>query len=388
MIGSAAVQFTLIWWIASETDSALMLGLAGLAAYLPMLFLGPLAGVLADRLNRKLICICSDMFTGLTAVIFAIFIRNGEIDNRMVLLVLFVRGLSSTFQSPALQAIIPQLVPPEDLVKANGWTRMLVSGSFMLGPVLGGLMYANLPLPMILLTDLLGAIVASIMLAIVHVPQLAMAKREKSRFWGEWREGIRVFRDDRILMRLMIIDASCMIFIQPIASFYPLMTSSYFNLGPSHGSAVDAAYAVGMMLSAILLSSVVKVKNKINTALIGMLGIGFVMNIGGMMPPVMWGWWVFLIMCGLMGAFANVYGIPFVAYMQEAVPQEKMGRVFSVLGMESSVTMPLGLLLASPIADRVGVHVWFMISGLAVVCITLVGFRFVTNKAAQRQVQP
>ena len=62
LIGSSAVQFTLIWWLADSTGSALMLSVAGLAAFLPQLILGPFAGVWIDRLKRKRIIICADLF--------------------------------------------------------------------------------------------------------------------------------------------------------------------------------------------------------------------------------------------------------------------------------------------------------------------------------------
>ena len=205
LIGSAAVQFSLIWWIASETNSPIMLGLSGLAAYLPELFLSPLAGVLADRLNRKLICILSDMFVGLSALVFALFMWKSEVASGMALVVLFVRGISGTFQQPAIQAIIPQLVPPQELVKANGWTQFMQSGAFMIGPVLGAAMYAALPMSVILLTDLAGAIVASVMLGMVPIPKLTVVAPKKQQFLREWRDGLQIYLEDRTLMNIMVV---------------------------------------------------------------------------------------------------------------------------------------------------------------------------------------
>ena len=71
MLGSHGVQFALIWWLAEKTSSPLMLGISGLVAYLPMSLLSPLAGIMADRLNRKAISIVSDMGMGITAVLYA-----------------------------------------------------------------------------------------------------------------------------------------------------------------------------------------------------------------------------------------------------------------------------------------------------------------------------
>ena len=71
-----------------------------------------------------------------------------------------------------------------------------------------------------------------------------------------------------------------------------------------------------------------------------------------------------------LGASGNVHTIPLTAYIQETVDPGKMGRAFSVLTLISSVTMPVGLLFSSPIAEKVGVNVWFFISGLCMLVLT------------------
>ncbi len=74
LIGSSAVQFALIWWITSGTNSALLLGLSGMVAYVPVVLFSPAAGVIADRYNRKVICICADLFVGMSAAAFALLL--------------------------------------------------------------------------------------------------------------------------------------------------------------------------------------------------------------------------------------------------------------------------------------------------------------------------
>ena len=78
LIGSSAVQFSLIWWLASETGSPMMMALSGLVAYLPQILLGPFAGVWIDRLKRKHVAIAADMFIGLAAVAFAVLLWMGH----------------------------------------------------------------------------------------------------------------------------------------------------------------------------------------------------------------------------------------------------------------------------------------------------------------------
>lgn len=113
-----------------------------------------------------------------------------------------------------------------------------------------------------------------------------------------------------------------------------------------------------------------KVRRKIRTSYLGLLGMGAVSAACGLLPPVFAGWMAFAALCICLGASGNVHAIPLTAHIQETVEAEKMGRAFSVLTLISSVTMPVGLLLSSPIAEQVGVHTWFLLSGIAIVLMT------------------
>lgn len=370
MLGSHGVQFALIWWLAEKTSSPLMLGISGFAAYLPMTLFSPLAGIAADRYNRKFISVFSDMGMGSAALIYAVLLYFFDLPVWTVFVMLCVRGIGSTFQQPAIQSIIPQLVPKNQLVKTNGWMQLLNSGSFLLGPVIGASLYAIFPMPIVLMSDVAGAILASIALAVVKIPELEKTEQEEQHFIAEIKEGLQVFKEDKKLFYIVIAEALCMFFYAPLSSLYPLMTSDYFKLSAMYGSAVELSFAIGMMVSSLLFSSVLKINRKIRVSFMGLFGMGVISLLCGIIPPVYAGWFFFAGSCICLGASGNVHTIPLTAYMQETVSPDKMGRAFSVLTLISSVTMPIGLLFSSPIAERVGVNVWFFISGLCMIALT------------------
>ena len=386
MLGSHGVQFALIWWLAEKTSSPLMLGISGIVAYLPMSLFSPIAGIAADRYNRKFISIFSDMTMGMIALIYAVLLFFLDLPVWTVFVMLCVRGIGSTFQQPAIQSIIPQLVPKDQLVKTNGWMQLLNSGSFLLGPVIGASLYAIFPMSVVLMSDVVGAILASVALAVVKIPKLEKTENEKQRFVTEIKEGLQVFREDKKLFYIVIAEALCMFFYAPLSSFYPLMTSDYFDLSAMYGSAVELSFAIGMMVSSLLFSSVLKVERKIRVSFIGLLGMGIASVICGVIPPVYIGWFFFAASCICLGAAGNVHTIPLTAYIQETVAPKKKGRAFSVLTLISSVTMPVGLLFSSPIAEKVGVNVWFFISGLCMLTLTtLVLIRYAAKHRRQER---
>lgn len=372
LLGSHGVQFAMIWWLAEQTSSPMMLGLSGLAAYLPMALLSPLAGIAADRFNRKFICIFSDMAMGIIALGYAVCLFLFDLPVWTIFIMLCVRGIGSTFQQPAIQAIIPQLVPSDQLVKTNGWMQLMNAGSFLLGPVIGASLYAAFPMSVVLMSDVIGAALASIALAVISIPRQERILAKKQHMLAEFQEGLQVFRQDRKLFYLVIAEALCMFFYGPLSSFYPLMTSDYFDLSALYGSVVELSFAVGMVVSSLLFSSVLKVTRKLRTSYLGLWGIGLVSAACGLLPATFGGWILFAILCAGLGASSNIHTIPLTAYMQETVEAGKMGRAFSILTLISSVTMPVGLLFSSPIAERLGVHLWFFIAGIAVMAITAI----------------
>ena len=372
LIGSSVVQFALIWWLASETSSPFMMAMSGMAAFLPQIFLGPFAGVFIDRLKRKYVVIAADLFIGTAALIFAVILWLGHPPYWAACLILGVRAFGGVFHTPAIQSIIPQLVPADKLMKANGWSQFMQSGAFMLGPVLGAAMYAALPLPVILITDFIGAAVASITVAVVKIPEPVHEKRQVPHFIREMKEGVGIFKKDKDLMKLTIASTVSMVFFLPLSTYYPLMSSSYFRGNAWHGSIVELCYAMGMMVSAVLFGSLGRSDHKIRIVYLGLVGIGITCVISGLLPPAMWAWVIFAVVCIFMGGFSNVYNIPYIAYMQETIPAEVQGRAFSLIGSLMSLAMPVGLLVSSPVAQFFGVPVWFLISGIGILLTALI----------------
>lgn len=370
LIGSSAVQFALIWYLASSTNSPLMLSFAGLLAFLPQLLLGPFVGVWIDRLPRKAVIICSDMFIGLVAGVFALLFVLASPPFWSVCVVLGVRAVGGVFHSPAIQAAIPRLVPPGELVRANGWSQFMQSGAFMLGPVIGAAMYAMLPLPLILLTDLLGALVACGTVAVVKIPEIQRQTEKAPHFLSELKEGVKVYLAHKKLCVVILVSTVCMIFILPVATLYPLMSSSYFHTTPWHASLVEIAYAGGMMLTAMLFGLKGDIKNKFFVMHLGLMTMGVCSLLNGLLPPSMGGFWAFAVLCALTGASGNIYNIPCVAYLQQHIPHEAQGRAFSLLSSLMSLAMPLGLMIAGPVAERYGVPMWFFITGIAICVLT------------------
>ncbi|HWQ75366.1 MAG TPA: MFS transporter [Syntrophomonas sp.] len=384
LIGSSAVQFALIWWIASETSSALMLSLAGFLAFLPQLVLGPFAGVWIDRLKRKTVIIGADLFVALAAGVFALLFLFGTPPYWVACVVIGVRAVGSVFYMPAIQAAIPMLVPREQLVRANGWSQFMQSGAYMLGPVLGAALYAALPLSIIMLTDVIGAVIACLCVAAIPIPEPHREKRETPHIFQEMKEGAVVLLRDRTLWFVTLTSVLCMVCLLPLSSLFPLMTSEHFSATAWHASIIEFAYAGGMMLCAAIVSAYGDIRRKFRAIHIALLGYGAATLLSGILPADISYFWVFALLCMAMGAAGILYNIPYMAYLQQNIPPEAQGRVFSLVNSLMSLAMPIGLAIAGPVAQVYGIALLFLAVGAAMIIITLIGAAITFSGAYQK----
>ena len=377
LIGSSAVQFALIWWLTSETKSALMLSLAGLLAFLPQMILGPFAGVWIDRMKRKRVIIAADLFMGAVAGALALLFFLGKPPYWVVCAAIGMRSVGNVFHTPAMQAAVPMLVPQDQLVRTNGFSQFLQSGAFMLGPVLGAAMYASLTFPVILLTDLLGAIVASATVAAVRIPDPERAPQQAApHFFGEMKEGARLLLKDRPIVVITLAATASMLFYLPLSSLYPLLTAT-LNGNAWHAGVIELVYALGMALCSIFISVHGQIKNKFRTIHIALFLLGVTSFVCGILPAQLSYFWAFALMCTLMGGSGTLFHVPFTAYLQQSVPPEAQGRAFSLIGSLMSFAMPLGLIVAGPVAQTRGVMFWFLVSGVATMAVSILSALFV-----------
>jgi DHA3 family macrolide efflux protein-like MFS transporter len=373
LIGSSAVQFALIWWLAKETGSALILSLAGLFGYLPQAVLGPFAGVWVDRLKRKTVIILADLFGGLVALLFAIAFFLGEPPYWLACVVLGLRAIAGVFHTPAIQAVVPLLVPSEQIMKANSVNQFLQAGSFILGPVIGAAMYAAWPMEFILLSDLAGALIACFSIGIIKIPEIIRNIQEKPHFFDEIKEGVKEYIKNKRLFSVTIVTTICFVFLMPEASLYPLIVSNIYKGTEWHISIVSVVYALGIMAGAIVTGAFSgKIKDKLKVSMFGLLVFAISSFLCGILPDNTAGFWVLVGICFIFGAGININSIPYVSYLQENIPNEKQGRVFSLYGSISAMTMPVGLIIAGPVAEIFGIMEYFIFAGIVSIIIIVI----------------
>ncbi|MEG0190235.1 MAG: MFS transporter, partial [Lachnospiraceae bacterium] len=177
-LSSSILQFAIVWYLTDTTKSGIVLSMAMLMGFLPQGILGPFIGVYIDRFSRKKIMVLADLAIAGVSLVLVFATVDGKVATWVVLGVLFFRAIGTAFHAPTLQAVTPQLVPQEELTKCAGYTQSLQSISMILSPAIAAVLYSAWNLSAIVLLDVLGALIAVVLVAVCKIPKYESAHKD------------------------------------------------------------------------------------------------------------------------------------------------------------------------------------------------------------------
>ncbi|WP_147716710.1 macrolide efflux MFS transporter Mef(A) [Bacillus cereus] len=371
LITSAILQMAIIFYLTEKTGSAMVLSMASLVGFLPYAVFGPAIGVLVDRHDRKKIMIGADLIIAAAGAVLAIVALYMELPIWMVMVVLFIRSIGTAFHTPALNAVTPLLVPEEQLTKCAGYSQSLQSISYIVSPAVAALLYSVWELNAIIAIDVLGAVIASVTVAIVRIPKLGdQVQSLKPNFIKEMKDGIVVLKQNKGLFALLLLGTLYTFVYMPINALYPLFSMEYFNGTPMHISITEIAFASGMLAGGLILGRLGSYEKRVLLITGSFFMMGASLAIAGLLPSN--GFVMFVVCCAIMGLSVPFYSGVQTALFQEKIKPEYLGRIFSLTGSIMSFAMPLGLILSGFFADRIGVNHWFLLSGILIIGVAIV----------------
>lgn len=372
LITSGILQMSIIFYLTAKTNSAMVLSIATLMGFLPQAVIGPFAGTFVDRHSRKGVMIGADLMIAATGGFLAVVSVFMELPIWLIMLVLFVRSIGNAFHSPASSAVTPLMVPQDQLTKCAGYNQTMQAAVSLISPAAAAFLYSVWSLSTIILLDIIGAVLACGVVAVLSIPNPPICPGEsQNSFFRDMKEGYFELKKNKGLFALLWIGTAYMFFFMPISALYPLMSMGYFRGTPTHASIAEIAFAGGMLAGGILLSVWGGFKNRIFSIGLSVLVMGVSIAISGLLPTN--AFFIFVICCTVMGLTSPFYGVQ-NALFQEQLPPEYLGRVFSLLGSVMSFAMPLGLLCSGIFAELIGVEKWFLLCGIGIIAVAVLVF--------------
>ena len=369
------MQFALVWWLTKTTGSPAVLATATFVALLPNVFLGPFAGALVDRWNRRKVMILADTSIAFATLGLVLLFWSGHIQIWHVYMIMFIRALGNTFHWPAMRASTSLMVPKKHLSRIAGLNETLGGMMNIVSPPLGALLLEALPMQQVLSIDILTAFLAILPLLFVAIPQPLKKLSENSitprQLLADVAEGYRYMVKWTGLFILTIMATIVNFMVNPAFTLTPLLVTKDFNGGVWHLSWMESVFSIGVVTGGLVLSMGGGFKRQIFTTLVGVTGMGLGILLITFAPQNMF----FLAVIGMAftGFMNPITNGPIFSIMQARVAPEMQGRVFTLLNSLSSAMSPLGMLVAAPVAEQFGIRAWFLLGGISCILLAIIG---------------
>lgn len=348
MLGSGMTSFALGVWVYQQTGSVTQFALIALFATLPGIVLSPIAGVLADRWDRRWMMIISDSGSGLSTLALVVLLLSGKLELWHIYLVTTISSSFNSFQWPAYAASVALLVPKQHLGRANGMDQVMRAVGQLLAPALAGALLLSIGLYGVILFDVLSFSFAVITLLLSRIPRPTEPAAPQTRsVQQDLRAGwsYLVARPGLLTLLLLFGVSNIMIgIVSVLVTPLVLAIASARTLG-----LVLSLGGSGMLFGSILMSVWGGPRRRIYGMYCCMMLEGLAIAIGGLRPSIP---------LFTSAAFCFFFALPIdisccQAIIQSKVPPTMQGRVFAVQGMISRSSLPLAYLLAGPLAEHI-----------------------------------
>jgi len=356
------------------TDSAVLVGLVISVRMIPQLVFGLLAGVVADRYNKKRILIVSKSVTLSMHLTLGLLVLSGNIQVWQIFVTAFITGASMAFDQPARQSMVPRLVPPEMLLNALALNTaamniMRVAGASLAGALLLFFDYGQIYLLNAVL--FVGVIWTTTQLRDWKGPATAeaqaqpVAQRKRGSILQDFGEGFRYVFKTRKLLYLVGMALLLFILGQPYQQvFIPLIALDVLNVGRSGAGWMLALTGVGALIGSLIVASRKSLHHR------GLVMMGFLVVFGLSLVLLAQSKWIPLSGVALIvaGAMTTTYNALNTSLLLEQSPPEFHGRVMSLMSLDRGL-VSVGAVISGFLAEGLGPQ-----TGLTVIAVACIGF--------------
>ena len=376
LLGSMVVFFVITFWIADVYNDPMISAFASFLYVLMMTLCMPLAGVFADRINRKMLILTVDSLQALVTFALILFFQLGITNLWIIYFFISLRSVFQAFHLPTVNAIIPTMVPKDKLSRINGVNFLFTGVVQLLSPFLGAMLLVFLSVYMVLWIDIITFFIALLPLLLITIPSVKLINHsennvEKSSFIKDFRLGFKTLKIIPGLVIMVILSMLLNFLIQPMNALMPLFILDVHGGEAGHLALAEMIFTGGMITGALVTSIKKSWENKLRVifisivmALIGYMifalapiGNYYIMGLGGV----------------ILGFNLPIINSLYQTFLQTTVPSDKLGRVSSIDQALSSAISPIGSLAAGPLALILGIPTLFFYCGFLGVIVT-VGF--------------
>jgi MFS transporter, DHA3 family, macrolide efflux protein len=276
-------------------------------------------------------------------------------------ILMFLRATGGAFHWPAMQAATQQLVPQKHLARVSGLNQAMHGAANIVIPPAGALVLTMLPMQSILAIDVVTAIIAILPLLFVHIPapQITTASFSLTR---DLKDGLRYVGQHRGLMLMIVSALFVNVLMAPASTFTPLLVKRHFGGGALELGWMQSAVGIGVVIGGLALSTWGGFRNRSVTAIAALFLRGLGLLALGLTPSSSFSLALAVVL--FYNAMGPLIDGPIMAILQTVVPNHLLGRVITLVHSGFGLSVPLGMAIGGPLADRAGVPACFVGAGI------------------------
>ena len=369
LFGSTLVQMAIVWYVTIQTSSGVWVAAFTICAYLPQFLISFVAGVWADRHSRKKLIIGADSLIALVTFLMVLAIPHIA-DKAIVLYCLLamsvIRSFGAGIQTPAVNAVIPQLVPEDQIMRFNGINATAQSVIQFAAPAAAGALLTINTLSSTLLIDVATAIVGIGFLSAVMIPKQAIQSTEAS-VWKDMKIGMKYTLSDKLIGKVLTVYGLFIFLCVPAGFLSQLFVSRVYGETYWYLTAVELAGFIGMLAGGLLMSIWGGFKSRVTTICVGLIAFGSLAIGMGLSKQFA----LYLTLMIIYGVAITMVQTATTTLIQEKAETSMQGRVFGLLGAMYSGFLPVGMAIFGPMADGIPLQ-WIMVgSGIALIVLSI-----------------
>jgi len=363
-VGASVASVAFAWLVYASRHEALEVTLLGISNFAPGLVLGLLAGALADRYARRGMMILADVVRGIAVALLALFLVVQGFDLVVVLgTAIVVSGMGALF-GPASDALLPQLVPGEDLADANGLLGSGATAGSFVGTALGGVLIAVVGVASDFSLNALTYVVSAAMIAFVVLPPAPRSASPEHPRHGpllvDVREGFAYVRRHSALLWTIVSSLGANFFLAIYGTYEVVYVVAYLHAGPTVYGLLAAMNGVGFGVGSLLAGRLGTVRRAGLAAIATWSAGGLLIAELALVRSVPNALVVFVTVGALLGLGNTTY----LSCVQRTVPEALLGRFFSIDEVGAYATTPLGQVVGGVLLVVVGVPATYVAIGL------------------------
>lgn len=363
-------QIALNWLMYALTNSPVYLGLLNFCRLAPILVFTLIGGVVADRVERRRLMFTTQSVAMVLALVLAVLVSTGVVQVWMVLLIAAGRGIMLSFNMPARQSLISELVPAEDLMNAIALNSATLNLTRVIGPAIGGGLIATVGVAGAFYLNAASFLAVLYGLAMMRFPERP-PRRRKAGILTELAGGICYLRGQPALRTVVILALLPMVFGMPYMTMLTVFAKDVLAVGGGGLGLLTACSGAGAMLGALTVASLRGTRRRGRLMLAGLVGFGLSLLVFSSSP------WLWLSLPALMavGASQQVYNATNNTLIQVYVDEEYRGRVTSTLFLNRGM-VPLGTILAGFGTAAFGPQIAMGAMAVVLIVMALLAMRF------------